>query len=226
MRNVQTLFGDIAAGYDFFCHLSSFYLDFVWRRKINSFIHSHETVLDLGSGTGAVALRLGKASRVIGIDFSPEMLKRGLEKKALKKNAQRVKFLLAKAEEIPFLDDSFHSVVSSFVFRHLQDNIGVVLKEIYRIIKPGGKILILEFGRPDFAFFRKIYYLYLGWVVPLLGGIIFGQSKVRHFQYLKETILRFFSPKELKRIMTQAGLKKVKYYPLTGGIVGFYYGLK
>ncbi len=222
MEYVQSLFDDLAKRYDFFCRIASFSLDHFWRKKINSLIGAGEIVLDLGSGTGELALAINKARRIIGIDFSWEMLKNA----QLKNQTQRIDFIAADAQEIPFSAGSFNSVVSSFVFRHLKKNIKVALKEIYRVIKPEGKIIILEFSRPEFVFLKKIYYLYLEKVVPLIGRILFGKEKVKYFHYFKETIIDFFSPGELKAILSEAGFREVKYYPSIGGIIGIYYGFK
>lgn len=235
MEYVQILFDDLAKRYDFFCQVASFSLDHFWRRKINSFIEVGEIVLDLGSGTGALAFTIYKAKRIIGIDFSWEMLKsaqlknqtqKSDPKTRLKRQTQRIDFIAADVQEIPFSAGSFNSVMSSFVFRHLKKNINAALEEIYRVIKPEGKIIILEFSRPEFAFLKKIYYLYLEKVIPLIGRILFGKEKVKYFHYFKETIIDFFSPEELKAILSRAGFREVKYYPSIGGIIGIYYGFK
>jgi len=234
MDYVKILFDDLAKRYDFFCEIASFFLDRFWRKKINHFIHQEEVILDLGTGTGELAFGINKArgnhlrgnhlKKIIGIDFSWEMLKNAQRKKNNEHSA--VEFIAANAQKIPFQTESFNSVVSSFVFRHLQKNIKIILEEIYRVIKPEGKIVILEFGHPEFAFSRKIYYLYLEKIVPLIGRILFGKEKVKYFHYLKETIMNFFPPEELRMILSHAGFRKVKYYPLIGGVIGIYYGFK
>lgn len=232
MEYAQTIFNDLAKRYDFFCQVASFFLDRFWRKKISYLIQEGETVLDLGTGTGELAFAISKAGgahhkKIIGIDFSWEMLKNAQFKKNKPTNQQaNIDFIAANIQETPFSAESFHSVVSGFVFRHLQKNINTILKEVYRVIKPGGKIIILEFSRPGFAFLKKIYYLYLGKVIPLIGRFLFGKEKVKYFHYFKETIINFFSPEELKRILSAAGFRKVKYFPVIGGILGIYYGFK
>lgn len=236
MEYIQTLFNDLAKGYDYFCQIASFYFDRFWRKKVNFFIREGEIVLDLGTGTGELAFEINKAKIVVGMDFSWEMLEIAQLKNLTKRTdlkyirpgrkTQRVEFILANALSIPFSNNSFNSVVSGFVFRHLKNNFKVYIKEIYRVIKPEGKIIILEFSRPEFAFLRKIYYFYLDRVIPFIGSILFGKEKVKYFHYLKETIVNFFSAPELKRLLSSAGFKKVGYHPLLGGIISIYYGFK
>lgn len=236
MEYTQTLFNDLAKGYDYFCQIASFYFDRFWRKKVNFFIREGEIVLDLGTGTGELAFEINKAKIVVGMDFSWEMLEIAQLKNLTKRTdlkyirpgrkTQRVEFILANALSIPFSNNSFNSVVSGFVFRHLKNNFKVYMKEIYRVIKPEGKIIILEFSRPEFAFLRKIYYFYLDRVIPFIGSILFGKEKVKYFHYLKETIVNFFSAPELKRLLSSAGFKKVGYHPLLGGIISIYYGFK
>ncbi|HCJ67046.1 MAG TPA: hypothetical protein DHV62_06915 [Elusimicrobia bacterium] len=227
MEYAQTIFNDLAKRYDFFCQIASFFLDRFWRKRINSLIEPGEIILDLGTGTGELAFGINKAEKIIGIDFSWEMLKNAQLKNSKPANQHNeVEFIAADAQRIPFPVESFNSVVSGFVFRHLQKNINMILKEIYRVIKPEGKIIILEFSRPEFAFWRKIYYLYLDVIIPLIGRILFGKEKVKYFRYLQETIINFFSVGELKMILSNNGFRKVGYYPLMGGVVGIYYGFK
>lgn len=242
MEYIQTLFNDLAKRYDFFNQLASLFFDHSWRKKINSLIGPEEIILDLGTGTGELAFGINEPRRfsigqdktitvqqrrIIGIDFSWEMLKNAQLKKSNPANRHaKVEFIAADAQRIPFPGDSFNSVVSGFVFRHLKNNFKVYMKEIYRVIKPEGKIIILEFSRPEFAFLRKIYYFYLDKVIPFIGSILFGKEKVKYFHYLKETIVNFFSAPELKRLLSSAGFKKVGYHPLLGGIIGIYYGFK
>ncbi len=250
MDYAQTIFNDLAKRYDFFNQIASLFLDRSWRKKINSLIGPEETILDLGTGTGELAFGINKTCRfssgrdktrglqrrrIIGMDFSWEMLKkaqlksltqRSDSKDRLKSSTQRVEFIAADAQRIPFPGDSFNSVISGFVFRHLQKDINTVLKEIYRVIKPEGKIIILEFSQPEFAFWKKMYYIYLDKAIPLIGRLLFGKGKVKYFRYLRETIINFFPVRELKTILSNNGFRKIGYYPLMGGIVGIYYGFK
>ncbi len=221
---VKDLFRDLAPAYDKFNRISSLFLDGYWRDKAASFARPGMSVLDLCTGTGdlafKIARKIGPQGSLIGIDFSQEMLRLAERKKQKMCPGSNISFRLSYAQELPFKSESFDLVVSAFAMRNVIANLERVLKEMFRVLQPNGQILILDFSRPQMPVLRLLHLLYLKTVIPIDGKIILG-SRWRS-NYLEDSILHFFSPKDFCKELSRVGFSNVRYLPLTFGIVGIY----
>lgn len=229
-RSIQAMFGHLAKRYDLFNHLASLFLDGNWRGHAVSSaqLKPGMDVLDVCTGTGELAFRLirglGDQGKVIGIDFSSEMLEIAREKLVKLNPGVNVAFLLGEAEGLPFADDTFDCLASGFAMRNVIDKLEVVLKEMWRVLKPQGRVVIIEMSKPRSKLLRGVYYLYLRYVLPRLGLIILGEKGP--FLYLKNSIIDFLEPEEVCQRLKEVGFRGVEYSPLTGGIVGVHTGIK
>jgi demethylmenaquinone methyltransferase/2-methoxy-6-polyprenyl-1,4-benzoquinol methylase len=185
-------------------------------------------VLDLCCGTGDLALSLvrpGKA-RVIGADFAHPMLVRAIEKSAQQassKGGRRIPFLEADALGLPFADSSFDLVTTAFGFRNLA-NYESGLREIYRVLKQGGTLAILEFTEPPDHFIGDVYRWYFCQVLPRIGGFLSGDSAA--YQYLPKSVSRFLRPNALSSLMTAVGYGSVEFTTYTFCTVCLHLGKK
>lgn len=226
-RAVREMFTSIAPRYDLLNHLLSANIDKLWwRRTARTFastLSRHGAcVLDLCCGTGDMAFALRKessAARITGVDFSHAMLNLAHKKS----NAQdQVIWIEADALQLPFPDASFDLVTSAFGFRNLADyNAG--LREIRRVLKPGGECGILEFSDPP-GIRGKIYHLYFKSVLPRIGRLISGNCGA--YSYLPASVARFPQPQEMLTRMEQVGFRGASWIPYTFGIAGLYRGKK
>ncbi len=218
---LKDFFSRLAPSYKKFNRIASLFLDGYWRDRVVSFARTGMSVLDLCTGTGdlafKIARKIGWGGKVVGIDFSPEMLTLAKEKKEKLSLDSRIDFRLSRAEDLPFESESFDLVVSAFAMRNVRANLEKVLKEIFRVLKPGGQTAILEFSRPKFLILKLLHFLYLKTVIPLDEKIVFGSKWSS--DYLTESVLHFFSPKDFCHKLSQAGFSKVRYIPLNFGIV-------
>jgi demethylmenaquinone methyltransferase/2-methoxy-6-polyprenyl-1,4-benzoquinol methylase len=225
---VREMFNGIAGRYDLLNHVLSANVDRIWWwRTARSFRHillrNDAQVLDLCSGTGDMALSLRKqappqAADYFAADFSHEMLRRG----AQKFTGKRIIAIEADALSLPFRDSSFDLVLSAFGFRNLA-NYENGLREIYRILKPGGEFGILDFSEPG-GVFGKLYSFYFKRILPRIGAALSG-SRVS-YEYLPASVQRFPSPQELLSTIHHVGLKEGTWTPYTFGIAGLYRGIK
>lgn len=218
---LKDLFGDLASSYKKFNRLASLFLDGYWRDRVATFARPGMSVLDLCTGTGdlafKIAKKIGPQGRLVGVDFSGEMLSLAEKKKDELGLDSRVSFLLSRAEDLPFKSESFDLVVSAFAMRNVRANLEKVLNEIFRVLRPGGQTVILEFSRPGFSLLRLLHYFYLKTVIPLDGKLIFGSKWSS--DYLTESILHFFKPEEFCQKLFQVGFSQVRNFPLNFGIV-------
>ncbi|HEX4643179.1 MAG TPA: bifunctional demethylmenaquinone methyltransferase/2-methoxy-6-polyprenyl-1,4-benzoquinol methylase UbiE [Candidatus Acidoferrales bacterium] len=221
--HVREMFGRIAPRYDLLNHLLSLDIDKVWRRRVarlvRPILHNPAArVLDLCCGTGDLALAFrGEApggAEIIGSDFVPEMLLRARAKsEALRAG---VTFVEADALALPFADGSFDLVSCSFGFRNLA-NYERGLREILRVLKPGGMAAILEFAEPRGKLFGGLYRFYFRRVLPRLGAMISGNGSA--YTYLPNSVSKFPSPEALQTLFERCGYSEVRYVRWTGGIV-------
>jgi len=225
---VKEFFRDLAGAYDKFNRISSLFLDGYWRDKVASFARPEMSVLDLCTGTGDVAFKIAKKigprGTLVGIDFIQEMLDLAEKKKKRLRLDSKIDFRLSHAEDLPFRSENFDLVVSAFAMRNVKANLEKVLKEMFRVLKPDGHILILDFSRPQMPILRLLHFVYLKTVIPVDGKIILG-SRWRS-NYLEDSILDFFSPKDFCKKLSGVGFSNVRYLPLTFGIVGIYQARK
>jgi demethylmenaquinone methyltransferase / 2-methoxy-6-polyprenyl-1,4-benzoquinol methylase len=233
-RKVREMFTEIAPRYDFLNHLLSLEMDRVWRARTARRLwpilrRPNARVLDLCCGTGdlAFALARGGAAHVIGADFSHSMLVRASTKS--KAHAQQAKaraavpmsFFEADALRLPFATSSFDLVTSAFGFRNLA-NYESGLREIWRVLKPGGTVAILEFSEPPPGLTGDLYRWYCRKVLPVIGGLLSGNPNA--YKYLPASVARFFRPEELASLMTQVGYGSVSYELWTLGSVALHIG--
>jgi demethylmenaquinone methyltransferase/2-methoxy-6-polyprenyl-1,4-benzoquinol methylase len=227
-KHVHEVFERIAPKYDFMNDLISFRRHKAWRRfalkKMN--IQPGQTALDLCCGTCdwtiAIAERNGGAE-VTGLDFSGQMLKVGRMKVERAGLAQQIKLVQGNAMDTPFADDTFDFVTIGFGLRNLPDY-EQAMKEMHRVLKPGGRVVCLELSKPVWQPFKAIYYVYLRGILPMLGKL-FAKS-YEQYKWLPESLAMFPDHKELTTIFERAGFTRVEAYPLAGGIAALHIGCK
>jgi demethylmenaquinone methyltransferase/2-methoxy-6-polyprenyl-1,4-benzoquinol methylase len=232
---VREMFTQIAPRYDLLNHLLSLQLDRLWRaraaKRLRPVLQRPDAlVLDLCCGTGDLALALAHAGKaqIIGADFAHPMLVRAKEKTVAqappaKSAASPMPFFEADALRLPFASASFDLVATAFGFRNLA-NYEAGLREIYRVLKPGGAIAILEFTEPPEGLWGDFYRWYFCKVLPKVGGLISGQQSA--YTYLPKSVARFFRPSELAALLSTVGYQSVDYRVWTLGTVALHTGLR
>ncbi|MBE0477344.1 MAG: bifunctional demethylmenaquinone methyltransferase/2-methoxy-6-polyprenyl-1,4-benzoquinol methylase UbiE [Coriobacteriia bacterium] len=227
-ERVHGIFSGLARRYDLFNIVSSFGLDRRWRRKLVRVarISPGDRVLDLCAGTGDVALAVARRSRaaeVVATDFVEEMLAVARRKAEAYRGSAKLGFSLADAQNLPFEDDSFDVATVAFGIRNLPDR-AANFREVRRVLRPGGRYVVLEFSRPPRRPFRALYHFYLGRVVPLVGAVLAGDRG--SFVYLNESIRAFPYQEALAAELRSAGFRDVEWANLTGGIVALHVATK
>lgn len=222
------IFDAIASRYDFVNSVLSFGLHHVWRKRIRQEMPKGNAlkVLDLATGTGDVALELVKSpnvQKVTGIDLSEEMLAVGRTKIAAQGLDKKIEMLTGNAQDLKFSDQSFDATTMSFGIRNVPDVVAC-LRECHRVLKPGGRTLVMEFGLPKSRIVRFGHLFYLRNVLPFLGNMLTGHDFA--YSYLNKTIETFPYGEDFLALMRQAGFKKVGCFSLTFGIVNLYWGDK
>jgi len=216
-RKVREMFTRIAPRYDLLNHLLSVQMDRRWRartaKELRPILQNPEAiVLDLCCGTGDLAFSLARDARakIMGADFSHTMLTRARAKALAHPNGNApIPFLEADALRLPFGNRSFDLVTTAFGFRNLA-NYEEGLREILRILKPGGTVAILEFTEPAPGLIGNAYRFYCQKVLPAIGGVISGDSAA--YAYLPKSVSRFFRPTELVALMTSVGYESPRYH--------------
>lgn len=219
-------FDRISSRYDLFNHLTSFGIDYYWRhRTIRAMQPCHE-VLDVAIGTADLSiamLRAGKADCVEGIDLSAGMMacgKRKVEKKGL---SSRVTFTQGSALEMPYADGRFDALTCAYGIRNFGDT-PRGLSEFFRVLQPGGQLLILEFSHPQNKVFAALYDFYFRYIMTPIGTLLTHDRGA--FEYFYQSVRRFIWGDEMKRCMEQAGFQDVTYTTMTFGISTLYLARK
>lgn len=222
------MFDEIATGYDRINRVLSFGMDRRWRKKLANHLPNKNNlkILDLATGTCDQLLCLLKSKRSIdkayGIDLSKQMLLRGREKIDQTQFKNKVELIHADAQKLPFKDNSFDAATFSFGIRNVPDPVKS-LKEIYRILKPSGKCLILEFSLPPYPL-KTPYLLFLRHILPKVGNFL---SKSEYaYTYLNQTIETFPCGKNFLHLLREASFTKLKIRPMALGAVSLYEGVK
>jgi demethylmenaquinone methyltransferase/2-methoxy-6-polyprenyl-1,4-benzoquinol methylase len=221
---VRRSFAAIAQSYDLLNTLLSFGLDAWWRHEAIKALglSGHGLVLDACTGTmrlGRGILRRWPGVQVVALDFSPVMLEKG----AKKIQGAAITPLCGDAELLPFRAETFDRAIIGFGIRNLTaPQRGI--EELSRVLKKGGRAVILEFGRPTLPVFKDLYQWYLSRFIPWAGGLISGQKEV--YRYLHDSIMAFSEEHDVMTAMQQAGFSEVRYQKLTGGIACLYIGEK
>ncbi len=227
-RKIGEMFSSIAPKYDFLNRLLSLGRDRQWRRQAVAGIRPKRggRHLDVATGTADVALEIlrqkGVESFVVGSDISLEMMRIGREKATRQGRAGRMAFVRAPGEALPFRDGVFDSASIAFGIRNVADR-ERGLTEMCRVVRPGGRVVVLEFSRPEGALFGALYRFYFTQVLPRIGGLV---SKRSAYTYLPESVEAFPSSPAFAEMMRAGGCATVDYRPLTFGIVTLYIGIR
>jgi len=227
-ERIRDMFDAIAPRYDFLNRVLSLGIDRRWRRfavgQIN--VAPGGRVLDIATGTGDVALEIARQTpaevSIVGADVSREMVEIGKQKAAASPHAGRITFEIAPCEALPFPGGEFDAVTIAFGIRNVVDRLQG-LKEMHRVLTPGGRAIILEFSTPTSPVFRAVYLFYFLKVLPTIGGLFSRQSAYR---YLPDSVLEFPSRDEFKALMAAAGFRRLRHFDLTCGIATVYVGEK
>ncbi|MDR1728528.1 MAG: ubiquinone/menaquinone biosynthesis methyltransferase [Acidobacteriota bacterium] len=220
-RQVRAMFEAIAGRYDFLNHFLSANLDRGWRRACVRAVGRRlpaddaPRILDVGCGTGDLSLAFSRVGAVTGCDFSREMLRRGARKVADAAPRLPVQLLEADALRLPFADEAFDVAVSAFVLRNLAD-IDRGLGEMWRVLRQGGVLGVLDFGMPRTPVLRRLYGFYFLRVLPRVGRWVSGADGP--YQYLPDSVQTFPPAEELRRRVEAAGFRDVRIQRLAGGV--------
>ncbi|ASX27653.1 bifunctional demethylmenaquinone methyltransferase/2-methoxy-6-polyprenyl-1,4-benzoquinol methylase [Rickettsia sp. MEAM1 (Bemisia tabaci)] len=221
---VNNIFSNVADKYDLMNDLMSFGMHRLWKDEfIRQIPNLNSNILDVASGSGDIALKLAKKAKDRGSnisltlsDINEEMLRQA-KKKSIDLNLfQNLKFTVASAEELPFPDNSFDYYTIAFGIRNVPD-INKALKEAYRVLKPMGKFVCLEFSKVKESLLQDFYKFYSFNVIPKIGQIITGNKEA--YDYLVESIDLFPSQDEFRIMIKEAGFEEINYKNLSGGIV-------
>ncbi|UCD34793.1 MAG: bifunctional demethylmenaquinone methyltransferase/2-methoxy-6-polyprenyl-1,4-benzoquinol methylase UbiE [Nitrospiraceae bacterium] len=224
---IQSMFSTIARRYDLLNRVLSLGIDRRWRTFAVSQLPavSKGVFLDVATGTCDVALeiirRQGPGAKVVGVDFSEGMLELGREKVRKSGNQERIEVRFADATTLPFEDNSFDASIIAFGIRNVRDY-RKGISEMGRVVKSGGKVVILEFASVQSGFFRPLYVFYITRILPFIGEIISGKKGA--YQYLPDSMLNFPPPEKLKEAMEESGLHDVHYHTLSFGITTVHVG--
>ncbi len=226
--SIRNLFDNIAPTYDFLNHLLSLRRDLYWRKMaVRELKGLKGWILDIATGTGDVAIEInhqnGHHSKVFGLDFSEPMIKRAQRKVLEKGLSQTIAFSLGDALSLPFRDNTFSATMIAFGLRNIVRK-EQALSEMVRVIKKGGKVIILEFTFPQKGLMRRLYPIYFQRVLPWVGGFISGDRGA--YAYLPESVFHFASAENYEEIMRKVGLENVGSQPLTGGVASVISGIK
>lgn len=229
VKRVAEVFHSVADKYDIMNDLMSFGIHRIWKKITIEYssVRKGQKVLDLAGGTGDLTAKfsqiVGDDGLVVLADINESMLKVGRDKLRDKGLFKNIEYVQANAEELPFADNYFDCITISFGLRNVTDK-QKALESMWRVLKPGGRLLILEFSKPQYQILNKAYDLYSFTMLPLMGKIVANDSD--SYRYLAESIRMHPDQKTLKKMMEDAGFVDAKYHNMTGGIVALHTGFK
>ncbi len=228
-ERVAEVFHSVAARYDIMNDLMSGGIHRLWKQftiELSGVRNGHR-VLDIAGGTGDLALkfakRVGKEGSVILADINASMLSVGRDRLTDRGVVDNVEFVQADAQLLPFADNSFDCITIAFGLRNVTDK-SAALISMQRVLKPGGRLLVLEFSKPENPLLQKLYDAYSFRVLPRIGKLVTNDSD--SYQYLAESIRMHPDQDTLKTMMAAAGFEHCTYHNLTGGIVAVHRGIK
>lgn len=227
-ERVHHVFEKIYHSYDSMNSIISFKRHIAWRRDVmkRMKVEKNSTTLDVCTGTGdwaiAMANEVGENGKVIGLDFSKNMLKVAEEKRE-QTNLEQLEFIHGNAMSLPFSDNSFDYVTIGFGLRNVPDY-EKVLQEMYRVVKPGGKVVCLETSQPTLIGFRQLYFFYFRFIMPLFGKLI--AKSYDEYAWLNESTRNFPDKRTLKEMFLQAGFSNVEVKSYTGGVAAMHLATK
>jgi demethylmenaquinone methyltransferase/2-methoxy-6-polyprenyl-1,4-benzoquinol methylase len=225
-KQVTQMFDNIAGSYDFLNHTLSLGMDNIWRKiAIKKLSNNPATILDIATGTGDFAISASKYTNatITGIDISQGMLDVGVEKINKKGLTDRIQLQLADSENLPFQDNSYDAITAGFGVRNFED-LNKGLSEMYRTLKSGGKVAILEPSEPTHFPLKQFYKLYFHHILPFIGGIISKDKNA--YSYLPDSVSAFPSGNDFLTELDKVGFKESKHIPLSFGIVSLYVAIK
>ena len=215
------MFDRIATDYDRFNAWASLGMHQHWRRALLRRVPARARLLDVATGTGDVAfLAAGAGHAVIGLDLSEQMLVKAREKDP----TGNIRWMNGSADRLPFSDRSFDCITSAFALRNLRGCLDAAFQENFRVLRNGGKVLHMDFGRPGSALSRVGHQVHLRYGIPLIGQWVCGDRWPKG--YLESTIRDFYAPGEVVKLLGSAGFTDVKFSPLSFGAVQIYEGTK
>jgi demethylmenaquinone methyltransferase/2-methoxy-6-polyprenyl-1,4-benzoquinol methylase len=201
-------------------------IDILWRRKAVKLVkqYSQDTILDIATGTGDFAIEFAKLSpkKIIGIDIAEKMLEIGREKVKQKGLSGKIDLMEADCENLPFPDNTFDIASSAFGVRNFED-LNKGLSEMLRVLKPGGRVVILEASEPSKGPLKKLYKVFMSKICPAIGGV-FSEDKA--YDYLNRSVAAFPSGKNFVAELVKAGFTDTQYIPLSMGVTSIYIAKK
>lgn len=223
---VRLMFEEIAPRYDLLNHALSLNIDKRWRRLVIRQVadllrRPGAVALDLCCGTAELSLELGALAPTFGVDFCHPMLELGLKK--VRRAGRPIELIEGDALSVPFADSMFDVVTVAFGLRNV-DGTAAGLREIYRLLKPEGRCVVLEFSRPQLPIFRSLFHFYFTRLLPRIGNAVSGSNFA--YQYLPDSVQAFPDQKELVSLMQSVGFSDVRYYNLFGGVASLHLGDK
>ena len=226
---VRAVFDSVAEQYDIMNDVMSLGLHRLWKRFVvaQSGLKAGQKALDVAAGSGDLSLgllkRVGPTGRVIVTDINTAMLRRGRDRLVNAGMTGNVEYAEADAENLPFKSEVFNCVTIGFGLRNLTDK-SSALRSMRRVLKPGGRVLVLEFSKPNFGPLNRFYDMYSFQVLPKLGQLLANDAA--SYQYLAESIRKHPGQEQLKALMVEQGFERCCYYNLSGGIVSVHVGFR
>ena len=226
-EQIAAMFNSISGKYDFLNHFLSLGIDILWRKRAVRLLKKHQPklILDIATGTGDFAIEALSLNpeKIIGVDISEGMLSVGREKLIKKNLTDKIELISGDSEVLPFEDNFFDAVIVSFGVRNFE-NLEKGLSDMLRVLKPGGKVVILEFSKPKSFPFKQIYQFYFQWILPKIGKLISKNHAA--YTYLPDSVEAFPDGDDFLNILNKIGFQKNQCTPLTLGISSIYSGSK
>ncbi len=226
-QQVADMFDNISPKYDFLNHFLSLGIDIRWRKKGIKLLKEIQpkSILDIATGTGDFAIESLSLNpdKVVGVDISEGMLEVGRKKLKKRKLEDRITLQSGDSENLPFEDNMFDAIIVAFGVRNFE-NLEKGLAEMYRVLRPGGKVVVLEFSKPKSFPFKQLYNFYFKNILPTIGKIISKDNSA--YTYLPESVKSFPDGKNFTLKLDTLGFKKTECRPLTFGISSIYTGIK
>ncbi|WKV12695.1 bifunctional demethylmenaquinone methyltransferase/2-methoxy-6-polyprenyl-1,4-benzoquinol methylase UbiE [Marivirga harenae] len=226
-QQVADMFDNISHKYDFLNHFLSLGIDIRWRKKAIKLLKEIQPkqILDIATGTGDFAIESLKLNpdHVTGVDISEGMLNVGREKLKKRKLDDRITLTSGDSENLPFEDNKFDAIIVAFGVRNFE-NLEKGLAEMFRVLRPGGKVVVLEFSKPKSFPFKQLYNFYFKNILPTLGKTISKDNAA--YTYLPESVKSFPDGKDFTSILDKLSFKNTECKPLTFGISSIYTGIK
>lgn len=224
---IERMFDSISGNYDFLNRSLSFGIDVYWRKKMVNKLREHkpERILDIATGTADVAIAMEslKPKGIIGLDLSEKMLEKGREKVNRKNLQHLIKLVKGDSEQLPYPDNSYDAVTVAFGVRNFE-NLQLGLSEMARVLKPGGKVVILEFSRPRIFPIKQLYDFYFRHFLPWWGKLVSKDQSA--YTYLYDSVNAFPEGNDFLNIASASGFRELKAERVTFGIVSLYTGTK